>query len=117
MRNYNNQNTTYPRRSPVRAVEVDKPAMSKRLMEEFVTQLIICTLITGTVFGAQLLKVPKVDQSLSKVKTIITYSPSLKEIAKETKDGLMTLIGRMSSQDQVLDGDYTPIILVDDEIF
>lgn len=117
MRYNNYQNNAYPKRNPLRYQEREKPSLGKRLIEAFLTQFTICVLVTGGVFGAQLLKLPNINQSVDKVKTIITYSPSLKEFAMEAKEGVSTLIGRANSGYEVIDQTDMPIIIVDDEIF
>ncbi len=117
MNNNTYQNTAYPRKSPSRYEEPEKPALSKRLIEAFLTQLTICALIIGGVFGAHLLKLPNINEGVAKVKTIITYSPSLREIAAEAKDGASALMGRMNPSNKEVNQNETPMIIVDDEIF
>ena len=114
---YPKAKNAYPRRRPSRFQEPDKIGLGQRLAEALLTQCTICALVTGLIFGAQLLKLPNINTSISKVKTMITYSPSLKEIAKEASQGASSLINKIKSQDQVIDHEEIPIILVDDEIF
>ena len=101
---------------------IEKPGLGKRLIEEFMTQLIVCTLVSGVIFGAQLLKLPNMSRSLAKIKTIITYSPSLTEVVEEFKEGTSILVEKINNagkevKDQEISVEDAPIILVDDEIF
>lgn len=115
---YNNyQLNTYPRRSLPRYQEAEKPALGKRLIEAFLTQFAICALVTGVIFGAQFLKLPNINQNVEKVKTIITYSPSLKELTRQAKNGVSAIMHKISSSDEGINQTEMPIIIVDDEIF
>ncbi len=115
---YNNyQPNTYPRRSLSRYEEAKKPALGKRLIEAFLTQFTICALVTGVVFGARFLKLPNIKQNIEKVKTIITYSPSLKELTIQAKNGASALMQKINPEDQGAKQIEIPIIIVDDEIF
>ncbi len=118
MRYNSYQTNNYPRRRTVRPKEPEKIGYAKKLIEELLTQLIICTLVTLIIFASQLLKVGGVDKSISKLKSAITYTPSLKEIANEVKEGTNTIAEKMNYNKQV-NGDSVeePIILVDDEVF
>lgn len=127
MRYNNYQTNTYRRRSAPRASSpknqpAQKPHFIKSLAQEFWAQLVICALVMGVVFGAQFLKLPNMNDSIAKMKTILTYSPSLGEIVAGAKEGTSALIDKISSGDkQVNDMDINseemPIIIVDDEIF
>lgn len=122
MRSNTYQNNAYQRRSPSRKPVPNQPAFGKRLIEEFLTQLTICILVTGVIFGAQVLRLPNISKSVDKVKTIITYSPSLKEIVQEAKEGTSALVEKISSRDAKVNDQEgntqeIPIIIVDDEIF
>lgn len=110
MRNNTYSNNAYPRRNPSRFKETEKVTLGKRLGESLVTQFTICALVTGTIFGAQALKLPNINESVTKIKTMITYSPSLKEFASSLK-------AKIKSPDQGYELEEMPIIIVDDEIF
>ncbi|HHX61854.1 MAG TPA: hypothetical protein GX707_14290 [Epulopiscium sp.] len=113
---------TYPRRRPSKYEVQEQQPFRKKLMEAFLTQFIICAIIVSVIFGAQLLGLPKVNESVDKVKTIITYSPSLKEIAQGAKDGMVILTDKISPKSQEVisrekNDEEIPLIIVDDEIF
>lgn len=116
---YNNYNTNnYPRRRPSRTNKIEKTGYTQKLLEEVLTQFLICSLVTITIFATQLLKIDGVDRSLTKLKSAITYSPSLKEVVEEIKEGSNTIIDKINHDNQVTsDSGTEPVILVDDEVF
>lgn len=117
MRKTLDRSASYESRRQARYGVAKKASVGQRLVEQFLTQLIISGLILGLIFGAQLLGIEKINGSMGKVKSAITYSPSFDEIAKNTKEKSSGLIQRLVSRNQALDQEEIPKIIIDDQVF
>lgn len=111
------QNVNYQRRRQSRYEKEKTPALGQKLIEQVLTQFVICTFIIGTLLGAKFLGFKQFNGAMEKVKIAITYSPSLDEMAKEAKEVTSALVDRVRSTDNSIEDDYMPEIIIDDEIF
>lgn len=79
---YNN----YPYRRRTGYKQEESSPIAQKLVEQFLTQLVICIIAIGIMYGAQWLKIGQVEESMYKIKLAIEYSPSWDEIIQNLKD-------------------------------
>lgn len=111
------QSMNYQRRRQSRYGKEQTPSLGKRLVEQMVTQLTICVIITGLVLGGKVIGFEPFNKGMEKIKIAITYSPSLDEIAREAKAITTTLIEKASEKDDYSQDETLPEFIIDDEIF
>ena len=103
----------YTRQSRYKEPKV--PSIGKKLIEQFLTQVVVCAIFIILIIGSQLLGIKQVNSSMDKIRSAITYSPSLDEIAQNTKDVFSVIISRVKREDE--NEETVPVILIDDEVF
>lgn len=105
----------YNNRRQARYGEPKTPPIGKKLMEQFLTQVVVCAVLIIAIISVQLLGFKQVETGLDKVKSAIVYSPSLDEITQNTKDIFLNIISSIKREDQ--DEAIIPVISIDDEVF
>ena len=113
---YNEYNT----RRQQRYQATQTPPIGKKLMEQFITQMVVCVLLVGAIVGAQFLGYKQIDPAINKIKMAIVYSPSLDEMAQKAKDTLAIMMERVNLKDENEDKDKEeetiPVISIDNDV-
>ncbi|NLI89867.1 MAG: hypothetical protein GX366_05615 [Epulopiscium sp.] len=117
MRYNNYQRPVYNQRRQSRYMVEEKPSLRKRLIEQFFTQLIVCMLITGTIFALKLLGSSKFDENMEELKVAITNTPSVHDIGREVKKITSTVINNIGKESNYIEEEKVPVIIIDDEVF
>ena len=76
----------------------DTPSIMKKLLEQIVTQFIICIILIGLIFGAQWLKINQVEESVQKVKLAVAHSLSWNDIVEGLKNTTMIIMDKGSNE-------------------
>lgn len=116
MRYNNYQRPVYNQRRQSRYKIEEKPSLGKKIVEQLLTQFIICMLITGSIFALKLLGNSKFDENMEKLKVAITNTPSVHEISREVKDITTNIINNIGKESNYIE-EKVPVITIDDEVF
>lgn len=91
------------------------PPVGKKLIEQFLTQVVVCALLIILIIGVQLLGFRQIDSRINRIKVAIAYSPSLDEMTQSAKDALALIINRVNLKDK--SEEITPVISIDNDVF
>ncbi len=67
------------------------------------------------IIGAQRLGSRQLQREIARIKTAITYSPSLDELTENTKSMFTALVNRVKTEEKIQES--VPVILIDNEVF
>lgn len=96
-----------PRRHPRSRLEPKKQA-GKKIIDQFLTQLTLAALVISLVMGAQLLGFKNMNNRIAKIKSAITYSPSLSEVAS-------AMIQKTNEKNKTIEGQTIPEIIIEEK--
>lgn len=105
---------TYNNRRQVRSRTPEPPSIGERLVEQFLTQVVVCSLLIIIIVGVQLLGIKQFESGINKMKSAIVYSPSFNEIAENAKSTFAEIRDSIIADDKK--EETIPVILIDDEV-
>lgn len=90
------------------------PSIGKKLIEQFLTQVVVCVLLVMVIIGAQLLGFKQIDSGMYRMKMAIVYSPSLDEMTQKAKNVMAIIMERVNQKEQ--NQEITPVISIDNDV-
>lgn len=108
------KHNVYNSRRQQRYEAANMPSVGKKLVEQFVAQVIFCTFLILSILGVRFLGLGQVEGQIDRMKSAIVYSPSLDEITRSAKDVLGAIKDKANPRSKE---EAIPVILIDNEMF
>lgn len=85
-------------RRPNRYEQNNASPIMKRILEQFLTQFIICVMIIGFIVGGQWLKINQVEENVQRIKLAVAHSLSWDDIVENVKNTTMIIMDKGSKE-------------------
>lgn len=108
------KHNAYNSRRQQRYEAANTPPIGKKLVEQFVAQVIFCAFLILSILGVRFLGLSQIEGHIDRMKSAIVYSPSLDEITQSAKDVLGAIKNKADPKGKE---EAIPVILIDNEMF